>query len=115
MLCCFNPDYHRGLFLATNRQSEVFSEVVGDAEILLIVATLMRWMWARLVIHQQLLEQRAAKNKAIVLVSVELEVVKLADRILVMFEEHVVGSREPATTERQLGLMMAGLAGGNVG
>ncbi len=61
-------------------------------------------------IHQQLIELRDA-GKAILLISVELEeVLSLADRIVVMFDGHIMGERDPEkTNEKELGLLMAGV------
>ena len=49
---------------------------------------------------------------AILLVSVELdEVLSLSDRILVMFDGNIVGERvNKDVTDRDLGLLMAGVA-----
>jgi general nucleoside transport system ATP-binding protein len=60
-------------------------------------------------IHNQIIKMRDA-GKAILLVSVELDEIRsLSDRILVMFDGHIVGEADPATaTEGELGLMMAG-------
>jgi simple sugar transport system ATP-binding protein len=60
-------------------------------------------------IHRQLVAMRD-RGKAVLLVSVELdEILRLADRILVMFDGRIVGSLLPGDAdERQLGLMMAG-------
>ena len=60
-------------------------------------------------IHNKILEVRN-QNKAVLLVSFELEeVMKLSDRILVMFEGEIVGELDPKTTTLQeLGLYMAG-------
>jgi ABC-type uncharacterized transport system ATPase subunit len=62
-------------------------------------------------IHQRLVALRDA-GTAILLVSVELdEILSLADRIVVMFDGRIMGERVPmATNERDLGLMMAGIA-----
>ena len=62
-------------------------------------------------IHNQIIKMRDA-GKAILLVSVELDEIRsLADRILVMFDGHIVGEADPATaTEGELGLMMAGIS-----
>ncbi len=62
-------------------------------------------------IHRRLLAMRDA-GKAILLVSVELdEILRLADRILVMFDGTIVGGVDPAATdERRIGTMMAGVA-----
>ena len=63
-------------------------------------------------IHKQIIALRDA-GKAILLVSVELdEIMSLSDRIAVMFDGQLMGFRDPETTnERELGLMMAGIAG----
>ena len=60
-------------------------------------------------IHNLLLEQRE-KNKAILLVSLELDqVFTLADRILVMYEGEIVGEFTPENVTREkLGLYMSG-------
>lgn len=60
-------------------------------------------------IHNQLIEVRNS-GKAVLLVSFELEeVMKLSDRILVMYEGEIVGELNPSTTTLQeLGLYMAG-------
>ncbi len=64
-------------------------------------------------IHKQIVALRDA-GKAILLVSVELdEIMSLSDRILVMFDGKIMGERDPETTnERDLGLLMAGMTGG---
>lgn len=64
-------------------------------------------------IHQQIVNLRD-QGKAILLVSVELdEILSLSDRIAVMFDGHIMGERLPAETdEKELGLMMAGIANG---
>jgi len=61
-------------------------------------------------IHRRLIALRDA-GKAILLVSVELDEVRaLADRILVMFDGHIMGEVPgDAAEERHLGLMMAGV------
>ncbi len=60
-------------------------------------------------IHRQLVAMRD-RGKAVLLVSVELdEILRLSDRILVMFDGRIVGDLLPGDAdERQLGLMMAG-------
>jgi len=63
-------------------------------------------------IHKQIVELRD-QGKAILLVSVELEeILSLADRVAVMFDGMIMGER-PAdqTDEKELGLLMAGVAG----
>lgn len=61
-------------------------------------------------IHGQLVAMRDA-GKALLLVSVELdEILALADRILVMFDGHLVGELAAAEAEeRRIGLLMAGV------
>jgi simple sugar transport system ATP-binding protein len=60
-------------------------------------------------IHRRLVEQRD-KGKAVLLVSLELdEVLKLSDRVAVIYEGKIVGWVDPRTvTEEELGLLMAG-------
>jgi simple sugar transport system ATP-binding protein len=61
-------------------------------------------------IHREIVALRD-RGKAIILVSVELdEIQALADRILVMFDGAVSGTRLASQTdERELGLLMAGV------
>ena len=63
-------------------------------------------------IHKQIIALRD-QGKAILLVSVELdEIMSLSDRIAVMFDGQIMGFADPETTnERELGLLMAGVAG----
>jgi simple sugar transport system ATP-binding protein len=67
-------------------------------------------------IHQQIVALRD-EGKAILLVSVELdEILSLSDRIAVMFDGRIMGERRPDETDaRELGLMMAGVAGDRAG
>lgn len=60
-------------------------------------------------VHKYIVEQRNA-NKAVILISFELdEILSLSDRIAVIFEGKISGIVYPHTTsERELGLMMAG-------
>ncbi len=62
-------------------------------------------------IHQQIVALRD-QGKAVLLVSVELdEIMSLSDRIAVMFDGRLMGERLPGETdERELGLLMAGIA-----
>ena len=63
-------------------------------------------------IHKQIVALRD-QGKAILLVSVELDEIRsLSDRIAVMFDGRIMGFRDPdSTDERELGLLMAGMAG----
>ena len=60
-------------------------------------------------IQKQMLHQRDL-GKAILLISLELdEILKLSDRILVMFEGQIVKELDPkSTTQEEIGLYMAG-------
>ncbi len=66
-------------------------------------------------IHSQLLKARE-EHKGVLLFSLELdEVMKLSDRILVMYEGEIVGSFNPKkTTQQELGLYMSGAKRGHV-
>jgi general nucleoside transport system ATP-binding protein len=60
-------------------------------------------------IHRRLIALRDA-GKAILLVSVELDEIRsLSDKIIVMFAGRVMGERGPEATERDIGLLMAGV------
>lgn len=60
-------------------------------------------------IHQQILLQRE-EGKAVLLISLELdEILKLSDRILVMYEGQIVKELDPSsTTQEEIGIYMAG-------
>ena len=62
-------------------------------------------------IHDEIMRQRQA-GAAILLISVQLdEILKLADRILVMFAGRIAGTVDPDnTTEDEIGFLMAGRA-----
>ena len=64
-------------------------------------------------IHKQIIGLRD-RGKAVLLVSVELdEIMSLSDRIAVMFDGRIMGETRPdETNERELGLLMAGVAKG---
>jgi len=64
-------------------------------------------------IHKQLIAMRD-RGKAVLLVSVELDEIRsLSDRILVMFDGHIVGEADPAIAdEGELGLLMTGIQPG---
>lgn len=64
-------------------------------------------------IHDEIMQQRNS-GAAILLISVQLdEILKLADRVLVMFAGRIVGEVDPEnTTEDEIGFLMAGRAAG---
>lgn len=62
-------------------------------------------------IHKEILKMRDM-NKGILLISVQLdEIIKLSDRILIIFNGNIVGEVYPdKTTEEEIGLLMAGIS-----
>ena len=62
-------------------------------------------------IHKEILKMRDM-NKGILLISVQLdEIMKLSDRILIIFNGNIVGEVYPdKTTEEEIGLLMAGIS-----
>ena len=106
-----NPMLLSGSFSGGNQQKLVLSRELTKGANLLLIGQPTRGVDVGAIefIHEKLLEQRAAKA-GILLVSGELEeLIKLADRILVMFEGRVVGTlAAKEATEIELGLLMAG-------
>ncbi|WP_126426510.1 ABC transporter ATP-binding protein [Brevibacillus marinus] len=94
-----------------NQQKAVIAREVEKDPDLLIAAQPTRGLDVGAIefIHRQLIEQRD-KGKAVLLLSLELdEIMKLADRIAVIYEGKIVGIVDPnQTDEQELGLMMAG-------
>ncbi len=109
------PPNHRlktSLFSGGNQQKIVLAREMGRNPDVLVVGQPTRGVDIGAIefIHNQLIAMRDA-GKAILLVSVELDEIRsLSDRVLVMFDGHIVGAADPATaTEGELGLMMAGV------
>jgi ABC-type uncharacterized transport system ATPase subunit len=104
-------------FSGGNQQKIVLAREIGRNPDVLIVGQPTRGVDIGAIefIHKQLIAMRDA-GKAILLVSVELDEIRsVSDRILVMFDGHIVGEADPATaTENELGLMMAGIEQGGV-
>ncbi|WP_132242535.1 ABC transporter ATP-binding protein [Marinisporobacter balticus] len=99
-----------------NQQKVIIArELTNDPE-LLIAAQPTRGLDVGAIeyVHKSLVEQRD-KNKAVLLISLELdEVMNVADRIAVIYEGKIVGIVEAKeTNENALGLMMAGGGSGN--
>lgn len=94
-----------------NQQKAIIAREVDKNPDLLIAAQPTRGLDVGAIefIHKRLLDQRD-KGKAVLLVSFELdEILKLSDRIIVMYEGRVVGEVRPEeTNDQELGLMMAG-------
>ena len=107
-----NPMLGSANFSGGNQQKIVLArEIEQDPKVLLVgQPTRGVDIGAIEFIHRRLVAMRDA-GKAILLVSVELdEIMSLSDRILVMFDGHIVGEVEAGKAdERLLGLMMAGI------
>lgn len=107
------PDTHtpaRALSGGNQQKGIIAREVDRDPD-LLIAAQPTRGLDVGAIeyIHKRLVEQRD-KGKAVLLMSLELdEVLKLSDRVAVIFEGKVAGWVNPETvTEKEVGLLMAG-------
>jgi ABC-type uncharacterized transport system ATPase subunit len=94
-----------------NQQKAIIARELSDQPELLIAAQPTRGLDVGAIefIHKRLIEQRN-QNKAVLLISYELdEIMKLSDRIAVLYEGQVVGEVFPdQTTDQELGSMMAG-------
>ncbi|WP_438444925.1 ABC transporter ATP-binding protein [Gorillibacterium sp. sgz5001074] len=98
-----------------NQQKAIIAREVDKNPDLLIAAQPTRGLDVGAIefIHSRLIEQRN-KGKGVLLVSFELdEILKLSDRIVVMYEGRVVGEVRPEeTNDQELGCLMAGNTGG---
>jgi simple sugar transport system ATP-binding protein len=106
-----SPEVPASTLSGGNQQKVIVAREFGHAGRLLIAAQPTRGLDVGSIqyIHRRIVDKRN-EGAAVLIVSTELEeVLALADRILVMFRGHVVGSldRADATRER-LGLLMAG-------
>jgi simple sugar transport system ATP-binding protein len=110
-----NPRLAAKNFSGGNQQKIVVAREIEQKPDLLLVGQPTRGVDIGAIefIHKQIVALRDA-GCAILLVSVELdEILSLSDRIAVMFDGQIMGERLPeATDERELGLMMAGIAEG---
>ncbi|QXM07455.1 ABC transporter ATP-binding protein [Crassaminicella indica] len=99
-----------------NQQKVIIAREVTNNPELLIAAQPTRGLDVGAIeyVHKALVEQRD-KNKAVLLVSLELdEIMNVSDRIAVIYEGKIVGIVEAnKTDENTLGLMMAGGGTGN--
>jgi simple sugar transport system ATP-binding protein len=106
------PDLPAANFSGGNQQKIVLAREIERNPDVLLVGQPTRGVDIGAIefIHRRLVDLRDA-GKAILLVSVELdEILALSDRILVIFDGHLVGEIPAGqATERQLGLMMAGI------
>ncbi|MDB5530950.1 MAG: heme transporter ATP-binding protein [Devosia sp.] len=107
-----NSDLKTANFSGGNQQKIVLArEMEGNPDVLIVgQPTRGVDIGAIEFIHNQIIKMRDA-GKAILLVSVELDEIRsLSDRILVLFDGHIVGEADPATAdEGELGLLMAGV------
>jgi simple sugar transport system ATP-binding protein len=106
-----NPRLRAALFSGGNQQKLVIARELERDPAFLIVGQPTRGVDIGAIefIHKRLVALRDA-GKAILLVSVELDEIRaLADRILVMFDGHIVGERGAGASEQELGLLMAGV------
>jgi simple sugar transport system ATP-binding protein len=107
------PNLPAKSFSGGNQQKIVVAREIESAPDLLLIGQPTRGVDIGAIefIHKQIIALRDA-GKAVLLVSVELdEIMSLSDRILVMFDGKIMGSRDPETTnERDLGLLMAGIS-----
>lgn len=107
-----DPKLRSSLFSGGNQQKLIIAREVDKNPDLLLIGQPTRGVdiGAIELIHKRIIELRD-QGKGILLVSVELdEILALSDRILVMFDGHIVGevSAEQAN-EKILGMMMANI------
>ena len=108
-----SPDLITSNFSGGNQQKIILSRELNKNPKVLLVGQPTRGIDIGAIefIHQRLIDMRN-KGVAILLVSVELEeVLSLSDRIVVMFDGKIVGEKiNQDVTEREIGLLMAGIA-----
>jgi simple sugar transport system ATP-binding protein len=108
-----NPLLRAGALSGGNQQKLILGREIEQKPQLLLVGQPTRGVdiGAIAFIHHRLLDLRA-QGVAILLISVELdEILRLSDRILVMHQGRIAGERRAGETdERDLGLLMAGIA-----
>ncbi len=107
-----NPRLQAKSFSGGNQQKIVLAREINRNPDLLLIGQPTRGVDIGAIefTHEQIIALRD-QGKAILLVSVELdEIMSLADRIEVMFDGHLMGSRLPAETNvQELGMLMAGM------
>ena len=108
-----SPNLITSNFSGGNQQKIILSRELNESPKILLVGQPTRGVDIGAIefIHQRLIDMRD-KGAAILLVSVELdEVLSLSDRIVVMFDGNIVGEKiNKNVTDRELGLLMAGVA-----
>jgi len=106
-----DPFLKSAKFSGGNQQKIILAREISRDPDLLVVGQPTRGVDIGAIefIHRRLIALRD-QGKAILLVSVELDEIRsLADRILVMFAGRIMGERDPSASERELGLLMAGV------
>jgi len=108
-----SPQLITSNFSGGNQQKIILSRELNENPKVLLIGQPTRGVDIGAIefIHQRLIDMRN-KGTAILLVSVELdEVLSLSDRIAVMFDGNIVGEKiNKDVTDRELGLLMAGVA-----
>jgi general nucleoside transport system ATP-binding protein len=107
-----NPLLKSAKFSGGNQQKIILAREIERDPDLLIVGQPTRGVDIGAIefIHKRLIQLRD-EGKAILLVSVELDEIRsLSDRIIVMFAGRVMGERDADASERELGLLMAGVS-----
>ncbi len=107
-----DPFLKSSKFSGGNQQKLIIAREIKSNPDLLIVGQPTRGVDIGAIeyIHKRIIQLRDA-GKAVLLVSVELDEIRsLSDRILVMFAGRIMGERGPEADERELGLLMAGVA-----
>ena len=106
-----NINYLAGDLSGGNQQKVIIAREITNNPDLLIAAQPTRGLDVGAIeyVHKYLVEQRN-KGKAVLLISFELdEVLKLSDRISVIYEGKIVKTmKRKDTNEREIGLLMAG-------
>ena len=106
-----DPLLRSGKFSGGNQQKIILAREMSSNPDLLIVGQPTRGVDIGAIefIHKRLIALRD-QGKAILLVSVELDEIRsLSDRIIVMFAGRIMGERDATATERDIGLLMAGV------
>jgi general nucleoside transport system ATP-binding protein len=106
-----------GTLSGGNQQKVILAREVGRDVRLLLASQPTRGLDVGSIefVHRRIIEERD-KGVAVLLVSSELdEIYALADRIAIMYEGRFTGFRSPDVPVEELGLMMAGIAGGTPG